>query len=326
MGRETKLALIVGLVVFLVTAVVVGEHFSKARQANASIDKGSTISELQTADALPPSIEAPVRTATLSPKAPTPGVTDPALTLADTAGTKASDEAKALIIRMGSKAPAAAQTAERQNQIDPNNPSGMGTGMANSTGLGTRSDLSSSGLEYSKFAETSYVTVSGDTISKIASRIYGDSQLYKQLAEYNKGKLGTNYAMSTGVTLRIPPKDVLLGQRALRPEARGVTASATGSTAPISPPTNFNPSDIGRPDKPSGPNTPTTLRTYTVKKGDTLTTIAEKQLGSMMRWKELRTMNKDQIKDEADLKIGIVLKLPAAGPSPSTTSSSNPAR
>lgn len=322
MGRETKLALIVGLVVFLVTAVVVGEHFSKARQANASIDKGSTISELKTADALPPSIEAPARTATLSPKAPTPGVTDPALTRADTAAAKGSDEAKALIISMGGKAPPAAQTAERQNQSDLNNPTGMG----NSTGPATRGDVSSSGLEYSKFAETSYVTVSGDTISKVASRIYGDSQLYKQLAEYNKGKLGTNYAMSTGVTLRIPPKDVLLGQRALRPEARGVTVSATGSTAPITPPTNFNPSDIGRSDKPSGPNTPTTLRTYTVKRGDTLTTIAEKQLGSMMRWKELKTMNKDQIKDEADLKIGTVLKLPAASPSASTTSTSSPIR
>ena len=48
--------------------------------------------------------------------------------------------------------------------------------------------------------------------------------------------------------------------------------------------------------------------TYTVKKGDTLSTIAERELASAERWPEIAELNKI---NPQDLKIGQVIKLPS---------------
>lgn len=49
---------------------------------------------------------------------------------------------------------------------------------------------------------------------------------------------------------------------------------------------------------------------YTVKKGDSLWKIAEKELGSGHRWKYLYELNKDRIKNSNKLKAGQVLIIP----------------
>jgi nucleoid-associated protein YgaU len=48
--------------------------------------------------------------------------------------------------------------------------------------------------------------------------------------------------------------------------------------------------------------------TYTVKRGDTLSSIAAKKLGSASKWKTIATLNK--IRDPNHLRVGQVLKLP----------------
>jgi nucleoid-associated protein YgaU len=65
------------------------------------------------------------------------------------------------------------------------------------------------------------------------------------------------------------------------------------------------------PDKPADTPVATTggERTYTVKAGDTLYLIAKKELGSASRWKELEKLNGIS---SNDLRIGKVIKLPAA--------------
>lgn len=47
---------------------------------------------------------------------------------------------------------------------------------------------------------------------------------------------------------------------------------------------------------------------YTVKRGDTLSKIAAKQLGSAKRWREIAKLN--NIRDPKNVKVGRVLKLP----------------
>lgn len=49
-------------------------------------------------------------------------------------------------------------------------------------------------------------------------------------------------------------------------------------------------------------------RTYTVRSGDTLATIAAKQLGSANRWREIANLN--GIRDPKRLKVGSTLRLP----------------
>ena len=53
-----------------------------------------------------------------------------------------------------------------------------------------------------------------------------------------------------------------------------------------------------------------TTKEYTVKKGDTLWTIAQSQLGSGHRWKSLAEMNKETVKNPNKLKPGQVIVIP----------------
>lgn len=72
--------------------------------------------------------------------------------------------------------------------------------------------------------------------------------------------------------------------------------------APVSP-------SLRRPTAPA--------RTYTVRPGDTLSSIAARQLGDAGRWKEIYSLNKGAIgADPAHLRLGMVLKMPAGKPAP----------
>jgi nucleoid-associated protein YgaU len=50
--------------------------------------------------------------------------------------------------------------------------------------------------------------------------------------------------------------------------------------------------------------------TYTVKKGDTLSSIAREAYGNANAWNKIFAANKDKIKDPKKLTIGTVLKIP----------------
>jgi len=51
-------------------------------------------------------------------------------------------------------------------------------------------------------------------------------------------------------------------------------------------------------------------RIYTIKKGDTLWKIAEKELGSGHRWRYLFELNKDKIKNPSKLEVGKKIIIP----------------
>ena len=55
----------------------------------------------------------------------------------------------------------------------------------------------------------------------------------------------------------------------------------------------------------------TSLRTYVVRKGDTLSGIAEAELSAQDRWRELFEANRDLLDDPDCLQAGQVLQLPA---------------
>ena len=54
----------------------------------------------------------------------------------------------------------------------------------------------------------------------------------------------------------------------------------------------------------------TAAKTYTVKAGDTLSTIAKDQLGSAGAYMKIFDLNKDQLTDPNKIKPGQVLRLP----------------
>lgn len=54
------------------------------------------------------------------------------------------------------------------------------------------------------------------------------------------------------------------------------------------------------------------MKTYVVKKGDTLSAIAKEHLGDANKWQELYKANKDVIADPNVIEPGTKLRIPAA--------------
>jgi len=166
-----------------------------------------------------------------------------------------------------------------------------------------------------------YTVKSGDTLSAIASK-YGTT--YQKLAEYN-GIANPN-VIRVGQQIKIPGKSTA---PANKPEANtaetvytvksGDTLSAIarkyGTTYQKLAAYNgiSNPNKISVGQKIKIPGTakteakPNTGRTYTVKRGDSLWGIAQKQLGNGSRYTEIKTLN--GLKSNT-ITAGQVLKLP----------------
>lgn len=119
-----------------------------------------------------------------------------------------------------------------------------------------------------------YVVKDGDTLSKIAASLLGSSSRWKELAELNRDRVGDNGAVRSGVTLRIP-----------------TTARSRATMIPT--------------------QTAAKNKTYTVRGGDTLSQIAQSELGTMMRTDEILSLNLDKISDEDEIYEGLVLAMPA---------------
>jgi nucleoid-associated protein YgaU len=62
----------------------------------------------------------------------------------------------------------------------------------------------------------------------------------------------------------------------------------------------------------SSTTAPAAAQSYTVLAGDTLSKIAKKFLGSANRWHEIYDANRDQISNPDMIRVGQVLKIPAA--------------
>ncbi len=139
-----------------------------------------------------------------------------------------------------------------------------------------------------------YTVEEGDTLWSIARSEYGDGRLAEQLAKFNRGRLTSSGQLRAGSTLMLPEKSVLTGEAA---PARGTTRPEAAPSTRPAPPRR----------EPAAKS-----RTYIVRSGDTLGEISKKQLGTSRRWEEILRLNADRIDDENALRVGTVLKMPAA--------------
>jgi nucleoid-associated protein YgaU len=131
----------------------------------------------------------------------------------------------------------------------------------------------------------------GDLLAKIAKEAYGSDApaLVQALSEFNKLKSPNHIVI--GQKLRIPP----------------IEALAAGVGAPR-PPAGAQPESAAPPIG----------KTYVVKAGDTLTSIAQSQLGQAARWREIVELNR--ITDPNRVVEGTTLKLPPASVAAATRS------
>jgi nucleoid-associated protein YgaU len=144
----------------------------------------------------------------------------------------------------------------------------------------------------------------GETIASICRAEYGDATLADALLRYNAKSIPDPRRIRAGTTIRIPGKDTLRGGGravAASPEVAIEAGDATLAREPATRSTTIEVTEGG-----SGAQT-----AYTVREGDTLSSIAGKLLGSRARWQEIAAANRATLPDPAELRPGMVLKVPA---------------
>ncbi len=118
---------------------------------------------------------------------------------------------------------------------------------------------------------------SGESLSSICQKYYGDSTLVIALAQFNH--LGDPDLLREGKRLRIPERGVLGG----------------GAVDPL-----VKQGGVSR------------VATYTVRSGDVLSDIAKREMGSAGRMMELYRFNRAVIDDPDRLRVGDVLRIPGS--------------
>jgi nucleoid-associated protein YgaU len=113
----------------------------------------------------------------------------------------------------------------------------------------------------------------GETLADISKKYYGTTKNWKKIVEANPG---------------VSPENLKVGQKLVIPEVAGsTTAPVAGTTADAA---------------------PAAAGEYTIKVGDTLGSIAAKELGSKNKWKELQSANPGL--DPRNLRAGQKIKIP----------------
>jgi len=128
-----------------------------------------------------------------------------------------------------------------------------------------------------------------------------------------------------GVTLLLPPKEALLG-KPLVPLAEPSYVRAERAVAKVGPGQGRKMADsakvMPRPETKQDSGTSiagkseraekpvAAAKTYTVQKGDSLSDIAKRTLGSSRRWSEIVDANPRTLNDEDSLVVGTTLTLP----------------
>ncbi|HZT08537.1 MAG TPA: LysM peptidoglycan-binding domain-containing protein [Chloroflexota bacterium] len=73
------------------------------------------------------------------------------------------------------------------------------------------------------------------------------------------------------------------------------------------------------PSLSPSPSALPTTETYTVRAGDTLTSIAARIYGDASQWREIYEANRDRLSGPESLSTGMTLRIPALQPTPRST-------
>lgn len=327
MNRELKLALIIGFSLVLLVTVLISDHLSKARgmklaepETTPGVIQANTPSE---PIASIPGVPAPRQTAV------TPTNTGGGLALGDpspdTAATSiptdigvqridqinASGGSLAPVDLSGPRTSPSDQSlidaAKKQNvRLEPLTPEPEPlTVMPGKPAVAEpRTTVAPAMREY--------VVVDGDSMVKIAKKTLGDGGKWKLIADANPKTVGKKGEVRAGTKLQIPVIDSPIAQNTKAP-VRFVDSHQS--------PIDFGPpsKSASKPDPKAQtgrladagplPTRKTSTKTYVVKPGDTLNTIAKRLLGSASRTEDLLRANPD-LENEDHIQVGDEIKLP----------------
>lgn len=186
----------------------------------------------------------------------------------------------------------------------------------------------------SRVESESYTIQPGDRLATIAKQRFGSESYVKQIIELNPG---------------LNPDRIVAGKSISLPKRIGAAdannSAVSGNTKPDAAKKTASPGDLANNNKIETPRTtgkPEPVKageksgdaadnktarreddsaaklsdpgteTYVVKKGDTLRKIAKTKLGNENAWTEIFRLNKDKLKNQDGLSIGMSLRLPVA--------------
>ncbi|MBL8859461.1 MAG: LysM peptidoglycan-binding domain-containing protein [Planctomycetes bacterium] len=144
-----------------------------------------------------------------------------------------------------------------------------------------------------------YTIQKGDSLALIAKRQLGSEGRWTEIQAANPG---------------LDPRRLAVGSTIRMPSGAAASVSKSTPTPKAAPKTTTN----------SAPKSAASARSYTIKKGDALRSIARSQLGDENRWKDIMALNPGL--DPARLAIGSTIKLPGgatAAPKRTSPASSN---
>lgn len=313
MTREMKLGLLVTLAFVIVIGVLLSD-FAQQRAQPARADLVGSSANVRKGIAGPDSKNAGT-VVVVPPANVEPGTvvaTNDSVTQEKNAGPEISIGPAAPTLGNG---PKLATMAFGSDKTDVTPPIGGGSNInvlpptpGNNAGTPTNPNLTSNTLVKPTVPTKTYTAVEGDTITKIAKKMYGtwttaNGELILKAnpsmgPEGKKIKIGGKYQIpalpGTAAPSATPPAPITGA-----PVLAGNLNTGSAPTTPVVP-TNT--------PAPKPAKTLASGKTYTVKDGDTLSKIATKQAGGHLA--ELVELNKDVLKDGKYLKIGTVLKLP----------------
>lgn len=148
-----------------------------------------------------------------------------------------------------------------------------------------------------KTAGNKYIVKSGDSPARIAKRQLGSESRVNEILALNPG---------------LNPKNLKVGQELILPAGAAPVAAQTPAQPVVAAAKPASPS-AAKPIAASAPKASSKGgRSYKVQKGDTLSAIARRELGSASRAKDIQSMNPGL--DPAKLKVGQTIQLPGGSP------------
>jgi nucleoid-associated protein YgaU len=328
MTRENKLALVVGFGLILFVGILISDHFSVARtQATANLANQKIADPLVSRTRDEPdliSLKPPPTRVEAQPDLapPQPAVNPSEFALhASLAGESMSPEQRSMVDRsvdLSSHRVAGAPDSDAAEARIPDGVEPVPSDPASSAStqqlaMSTVRTREAVPIELEGFvpvANESEVAVNlkdvqfhdvrgGESLFAICKQYYDDTSLTDALAKFNK--MSDASQIRSGRRLMIPPASALGGKTTT------VAASDAGATPKVAESAAKSSALVKMTtEKPAKAAAP---KTYTVKAGDSLSSIAQRFLGDREKWRDLHKLNRKVIDDPDSLKVGTVIKL-----------------
>jgi nucleoid-associated protein YgaU len=320
--RELKLALIIGVTLLLGVAVLISDELATSRRVKAT-------ESVQVQPALvPPAVSEPEpepqpepqpeASREASPKPAVPKNSTPRLALDGTVegGTsEVTPEGPETIVQrtgrvasgLGKLPPAARLNDESTDALTVAGetfprPTGPAARWAVSPDDVVPQSINSQSTSESDAATRTHTIVSGDSAYKVARQYLGDGKYWKMIVDANPKVFGDAGSVKIGATVVIPelPQARISSNAPQRTPPQRTAKAAEKPAAP----------QLAKAEQPSKASAARNRNAYTVRKGDTLSSIARNQLGSTARAAEIMRLNQSLIKDPDSLPLGLAIVLP----------------